>query len=241
MNFHERSLALPTMPRLESYPMSKNIALFSLYLLSSMMTSYAGIKIPGPTQPYDIQNGDIVFQGGNGTQAKAVKAATRSPWSHVGIVYFNQGKPWVIEAVQPVKKTPLAHFIARNPRAFYAMRLKDAHQHINAETTLKAQEYSKQLIGKNYDSYFQWSDDRVYCSELVWKIYKNAIGIELCKPRILSSYDLHHPTVQTLIKKRYGSMSKLPMNELAVAPSDIARSSLLIEVPRKSPAVGKKR
>jgi len=221
--------------------MSKNAALFSLYLLSSMMTSYAGIKIPGPTQPYDIKNGDIVFQGGNDTQAKAVKAATNSPWSHVGIVYFNQGNPWVIEAVQPVKKTPLAHFIARNPRAFYAMRLKDAHKHINAESTLKAQEYSKQLIGKNYDSYFQWSDDRVYCSELVWKIYKNAIGIELCKPRILSSYDLHHPTVQTLIKKRYGSMSKLPMNELAVAPSDIAESSLLIEVPRKSPTVGKKR
>ncbi len=48
-------------------------------------------------------------------------------------------------------------------------------------------------------------------------------------------------SVQTLIKKRYGSMSKLPMNELAVAPSDIARSSLLIEVPRKSRSFGKKR
>jgi hypothetical protein len=221
--------------------MSKNIALFCLYLLSSMMTSYAGIKIPRPTQPYDIKNGDIVFQGGNSTQAKAVKAATHSPWSHVGLVYFNQGKPWVIEAVQPVKATPLAHFIARNPRAFYAMRLKDAHQYINAETTLKAQQYSKQLIGKNYDPYFRWSDDRIYCSELVWKIYKYATGLELCKPRILSSYHLHHPTVQALIKKRYGSMGKLPINELAVAPSDIARSSLLIEVPRKSRSVGKKR
>lgn len=221
--------------------MMKNITLLSLYVLSSMMTSYAGIKIPAPTPPYDIQNGDIVFQGGNDPQATAVKAATNSPWSHVGLVFFNQGKPWVIEAVQPVKTTPLDHFIARNPRAFYAMRLKDAHKHINAKATLKAEQYSKTLIGKNYDPYFQWSDERVYCSELVWKIYKHATGIELCKPRILSSYNLHHPTVQSLIKKRYGSMSKLPMNELAVAPSDIALSHLLIEVPRKSSSVSKKR
>ena len=223
------------------FSMITKASLLCILLLSAALTSYAEIKIPRPTKPYDIQNGDIVFQGGNGPQAKAVQAATNSPWSHVGLVFFNQGKPWVIEAVQPVKTTLLANFIARNPRAFYAMRLKEAHKHINATTTLKAQQYSTQLIGKDYDPYFQWSDDRVYCSELVWKVYKHATGIELCKPRLLSSYNLHHPTVLKLINKRYGSMSKLPMNELTVAPSDIAQSNLLIEVPRKTSSIGKER
>lgn len=33
--------------------------------------------------------------------------------------------------------------------------------------------------GKPYDIYFEWSDDKIYCSELVWKIYKHALDIEI--------------------------------------------------------------
>ena len=211
-----------------------------LCLLSTMLTAATGLKKHGAENPYHLQNGDIVFQEANDVQAKAVKAATNSRWSHVGIVFFHEGSPWVLEAVQPVKSTPLKKFIARCPRAFYAMRLKNAAAHINATNLAKAQQYGQLQIGKNYDPYFQWSEDRVYCSELVWKIYKKATGIELCKPRLLGSYNLHHPTVQALIVKRYGSMSKLPMNELMVAPSDLAESKLLIEAPRKSPRLTRK-
>ena len=33
--------------------------------------------------------------------------------------------------------------------------------------------------GKNYDLTFEWSDDKIYCSELIWKIYKRSTGIEI--------------------------------------------------------------
>ena len=35
------------------------------------------------------------------------------------------------------------------------------------------------MNNKDYDLYFEWSDDKIYCSELVWKIYKNGADIEL--------------------------------------------------------------
>lgn len=213
--------------------MSRNARITLLCLLSTLLSVHAGTSPFQSGTSYDLKPGDIVFQETGEAQAMAVKAATNSRWSHVGIVFFHQEQPWVLEALQPVKTTPLKSFIDRSPESFYAMRLKHAHLHINARSVNKAQQYAQLQLGKNYDPYFQWSDTHVYCSELVWKIYKHSTGIELCQPRILSSYNLHHPMVQTLIKKRYGSMSKLPMNELMVAPSDLAESNLLIEVPRK--------
>lgn len=220
--------------------MTRPIIAISIFLLSSMLASQAGILDNKNVNPYNLQDGDLVFQSGKTAQDKAVMAATGSKWSHVGVVFFHEGSPWVLEAVQPVKTTTLTKFISRCPDAFYAMRLRNSHLYLNNKNLLKAHEYAQTQIGKPYDPYFQWSEDRVYCSELIWKIYKEAAGIELCKPRLLSSYNLHHPTVQKLINKRYGSMSKLPMNELVVAPSDLALSDLLVEAPVKLGRVSKK-
>lgn len=78
-------------------------------------------------------------------------------------------------------------------------------------------------FGRNYDARFQWDDENLYCSELVWKIYQNA-GIELCMPRLFKDYDLQRPEIRSLIKSRYGSFDRLPMDEKVVAPSDLAAS-----------------
>lgn len=200
----------------------------------AMSAAYAKHHKAQRHNPYDLRDGDIVFQESNGNQGMAVKAATDSRWTHVGIVFFRDGKPMVIEAVRPVKVTPLPRFIARNPKSFYAMRLKDADQRITRDTIRRARQYCNTLLGKKYDSQFLWSDDKIYCSELVWKVYKHAAGIELCKPRPFKSYNLKHPTVQRLVKARYGNTAALPLNEPAVAPSDIAQSPLLVEAPKKA-------
>jgi hypothetical protein len=204
-----------------------------LFAALAMSLGYAKYYQARTHNPYDLKDGDIVFQSCDNDQGKAVKAATNSRWTHVGLVFFQDEKPMVIEAGHPVKTSTLANFIARSPESFYAMRLKDADKRLDATSVKKATTYANTLLGRSYDSRFQWSDDKIYCSELVWKIYKNATGIELCKPRPFKSYNLKHPTVQRMVKARYGSTSKLPLDELAVAPSDLAESQLLVEVPKK--------
>lgn len=215
--------------------MKKNLPLLLWAALAVALVSAAaaGIFKYRTHNPYELQNGDIVFQETNSSQGKAVKAATGSRWTHVGMVFFRGGKPMVIEAAQPVRITPLARFIARSPSSFYAMRLKDADKHLTARNTARAEKYCNQQLGKDYDFRFRWSDDRIYCSELVWKVYKEAAGIELCKPRPFKSYNLRHPAVQRIVRRRYGGARNLPLDELAVAPSDLAESELLIEVPKK--------
>ncbi len=46
-----------------------------------------------------LQDGDIVFQASFSQQSKAVEIATNSPYSHCGIVFYENGKAYVYEAV----------------------------------------------------------------------------------------------------------------------------------------------
>ena len=184
----------------------------------------------GDKRPYDVREGDIVFSSSSFGQGAAIIAATGSPYTHCGIVFEKDGRLMVLEAVQPVGVTSLEKFMANGrPENFTARRLKTT---LTQAAYQKAKAWGVAQIGRNYDARFQWDDKVLYCSELVWKLYHSA-GVELCKPRFFRDYDLQRPEIKALIEARYGSMDRLPMDEKVVAPSDLAASSLLVEVPRK--------
>ncbi len=180
---------------------------------------------PSPT----FQNGDIIFQTSNSSQSKAIQLATHSPYSHVGIIYEQKGKFLVYEAVEPVKLTPLKTWIKRGNKGHYIVkRLKDAATRLSPSVLKKMKAAGEQYLGKHYDLYFEWSDDKIYCSELVWKIYKEALGIELGKLQRLESFDLSNDVVQKKLQERY--KGKIPLDEKVISPADIFESSQLITV-----------
>lgn len=176
-----------------------------------------------------FKDGDIIFQTSESAQCEAVRIATKSKFSHCGIIFTENGKQFVLEAVQPVKITPLENWIRHGRNSKYVVkRLKNASAVLNAETLQKMKSYGKQFIGKEYDAYFEWTDNRIYCSELVWKIYKNGAGIELSQLRELKEFSLDDPRVQFILKERYGN--EIPLKEKVVAPYDLADSKLLTTV-----------
>ena len=180
----------------------------------------------------DLREGDIVFSSSNHGRGAAIQAATRSTVTHCGIVFSQNGELMVLEAVQPVGAIPLAKFIARSePDTFTARRLKVPL----APTALKAgRNWAEAQVGKDYDHRFLWSDDAIYCSELVWKIYQHA-GVELCKPRQFKDFHLDDPKVRKDIEQQFGSVDKLPREEKVVAPSDLLTSPLLKEIGATQP------
>lgn len=172
--------------------------------------------------PY--RDGDIIFQTSESKQCEAVKIATNSKFSHCGIIYNLDGKWFVFEAVQPVKLTPIEDWIKHGKGSQYLIkRLKNASV-LKPDVLEKMKAYSQQFDGKEYDAYFEWTDNRIYCSELVWKIYQH-IGIELSQLRELKDFNLNNPMVQKILKERYGN--EIPLHEKVVAPSDLADSNLL--------------
>ncbi|MEN2399890.1 YiiX family permuted papain-like enzyme [Flavobacterium sp. MC2016-06] len=176
-----------------------------------------------------IQDGDLIFQTSESSQCEAVRIATKSKFSHCGIVFMKDGKQFVFEAVQPVRMTPLEDWITHGRDHKYVVkRLKNAATVLNAQTLQKMKTYGNQFMGKEYDAYFEWTDNRIYCSELIWKIYKNGAGIELCKLQEMKDFNLEDERVQKVLKERYGN--DIPLEEKVVSPSNLADSNLLVTV-----------
>lgn len=217
--------------------MKKNKYLFLLltFLLSFGCALFVAIKV-FPNNPFTgnqsektksekYKDSDIVFQTSESKQCEAVRIATNSKFSHCGIIYDINGKWFVFEAVQPVKLTPLEDWIQHGKGGKYVVKRLKNESVLKPELLEKMKAYSQQFDGKEYDAYFEWTDNRIYCSELVWKIYKNAAGIELSKLRELKDFNLKDSRVQKILKERYGN--EIPLEEKVVAPSDLANSNLL--------------
>lgn len=180
----------------------------------------------------EIQNGDLIFQTSLSSQSKAIQLATKSKYSHCGIIYKEKDNYYVFEAVQPVKTTPLDKWIARGKGGHYVIkRLKNADEVLTAGAIRKMKQVGKSFKGKDYDLTFEWSDDKIYCSELIWKIYQRATGIEIGKLEKLSDFDLTNEIVKAKMKERYGD--KIPMNEPVISPAAIFDSELLKTIKTK--------
>lgn len=177
----------------------------------------------------EIKNGDLIFQTSLSGQSKAIQLATNSKYSHCGIVYSDNGQFFVFEAIQPVKTTPLDKWIARGKDGHYVIkRLKNASQVLTAKTLQKMKQEGNKFNGKNYDLTFEWSDENIYCSELIWKIYQRATGLEIGKLQKLSEFDLSNEAVKQKMKERYGD--KIPTEEIVISPAAIFDSELLTTV-----------
>lgn len=178
--------------------------------------------------PLPLVDGDIVFQTSRSTQSVAVQKATASPYSHMGIVFLRGGQPFVLEAAGRVHYTPLAEWVARGVGGHVvAKRLRDAET-MSPAAAAKLRQAAESFAGRPYDLTFAWSDDRIYCSELVWKAYQRGLGIELGALQALSDFRLDAPEVRQKMKERYGD--KIPLREPVIAPAAVFDSDRLVTV-----------
>ena len=200
--------------------MRKHIFLLSSLLAFFLLTGFIYLKSEKP-----LKNGDIVFIVNPSGQGKAIQLATKSKYTHVGIVLIENGKTMVYHAVEPVSKNTFDQFVDMSADGkYYIKRLKD--QSILTEANLKKiVTEARSQLGIHYDLAFNWGDDELYCSEFVWKLYKHNLGIDIGKLRPLKDFDLTNPAVKQKLTERYGK--NIPMNENMISPGDMYDSELL--------------
>lgn len=178
----------------------------------------------------EYQTGDIIFQSSKTGQGHAIQLATGSKYSHVGLILMVKGQPMVFEAVQPVQLIDLEEFTMRGDGHFVVTRLKGADTVLTDKVKEKMQAQLATHLNKSYDIHFDWSDEKMYCSELVWKVYKVAAGLEVGELKPLKEYDLSHPVVKETMEARYGD--NIPWDEPMISPGEIFESPLF-EVVKK--------
>ncbi len=198
----------------------------SCLVLSFLVLSGCG----GDSSEEPLRDGDIVFQTMRSSQSAAIQIASRSRYSHVGIIFLQDGVPFVYEGVGPVRYTPLKKWISQGEGGHYVVkRLRDADRILTTEAVARLRETAEGFRGKPYDLVFEWSDDRIYCSELVWKIYDRALGIRIGQLQKLGDFDLSHPMVQAKLRERYGD--RVPLNETVISPAEMFSSEILKVIP----------
>lgn len=166
-----------------------------------------------------LEDGDLMLHRSRSSQSTALRAATGSPYTHVGLAFHRDGGVFVLEAVQPVRWTPLAEWASRGEDgAVVALRLVDDAR-LASGGALRLRAEAERYLGRPYDGLFAWSDERIYCSELVFKAYRDALGVEVGRIQPMGSFDLTSPAVRALIQAR--AAGKVDLNEPVVAPSGL--------------------
>ena len=192
-----------------------------LLIIALPFTSMVMETVTAQTKPImDVREGDVIFQTSLSQQSPLIQIATRSKITHCGIVVMKNGKPYVLETLKTLVVTPLDKFIARGEDGKYWLKRSNKEN-----IRIKYGSY----LGKPYDLAFKFDNDKFYCSELIYDIYKNQLGIELCKPKKVNDYLIlgtsNLPQIKKAMKKR-----GITQEQYAVAPVDIFESNHLKDV-----------
>ena len=165
----------------------------------------------------DVREGDVIFQTSLSQQSPLIKMGTRSTITHCGVVVMKDGKPYVLETQKTLVLTPLKKFIARGKDGKYWHKRPKID-----DIKIKYSGY----LGKPYDLAFKFDNGKFYCSELIYDVYLNQLGVELCKPKTIDDYLIfgsHRiPKIKQAMKKR-----GITMEQYAVAPVDVFNSKEL--------------
>jgi permuted papain-like amidase YaeF/Yiix C92 family enzyme len=178
-----------------------------------------------------LRDGDIIFQESRSAQSQAIQLATKSPYSHMGILFRQNGRWFVYEAVGPVKFTPLSDWIDRGHGHHFVVKRIRRSETLTPTVLARMKTIGAKYQDKPYDFYFGWSNDRIYCSELVWKIYKEGADIEIGHLQKLRNFDLSSAIVRQKLRERYGR--HIPLDEPVISPAAMFNSARLTEVLRR--------
>jgi hypothetical protein len=116
-------------------------------------------------RPPPLRDGDLIFHASRSAQSLAIQRATGSRYSHMGVILHRDGRPYVYESIGPTVHTPLARWIARGDGGHYVVKRLRTPLSPQQQAKLRAQ--AGAYHGLAHDLTFEWSDRRMYCSELV--------------------------------------------------------------------------
>lgn len=177
---------------------------------------------------YAPQLGDLLFQSlPHNELVDAIEGASKSPYSHCGIV-VKRGDAWhVLEANGPgVREVELDRWIGQGRRSsFVVYRFQEKYAPQVGSIIAAARKF----LGKPYDIHYDLDDAKIYCSELIYKAFLDATGEELGTIRKLGELDWK-PHEAIIRKIENGG---LPLERKMITPGDMAAAKQLQQVYRK--------
>jgi uncharacterized protein YycO len=161
-----------------------------------MALTAVAVPVPdGKPLSYDLsilQSGDLLFVRGKSLRSLVVLLleSAEGDLSHVGIVWLQDGMPYVVHASPVVEGVgrqggaviqPVAEFLSpRKVSRAVVYRLAVDSTGTAVAAGIEAKNYTSLAIPFDHELNLA-SSDKLYCTELVWRAYKKA-GLDLLKP-----------------------------------------------------------
>jgi hypothetical protein len=178
-----------------------------------LITLTAGVLAASPGTLPELRSGDIVLQANRSGISDTIQRATSSQYSHVGIVEVTTQGAFVIEAIDPVSRTPFDRWRSRgNGGHLTVMR-----PHVDEPQITATLAWARGELGKPYDTHYSWDDDnKVYCSELVVKAFEHGAHIELGRRVRLDALKLSQD------ERTLAALAGVPLSREVVPPGSLA-------------------
>jgi len=161
------------------------------------------------------QPGDILFGNLDCNEGAAIRASTQSPYTHVGMIVFQDRNTCVIEAHEFVKLTPLQAWLDKCQHHI-------AHARVLSEYETVAQKASRvafQFLGHPYSYTYELSLKELYCASLIYFSFKMANHeqdfFELKPMNFKDAWDAW---------QKYFGARKIPQGKPGLSPASIYQS-----------------
>lgn len=179
-----------------------------------------------------IKDGDIIFQNTKAPYGEYITRTTGSQYNHLGIILSDNGTPYVYEAAETGRKTPLDEWIAGGKDGKFVIKRLKADSILTTNKLAKLRKEAEKVIGKEYDYTLEWVDDKAYSSEMVWKAYVRSMYVKLGELQTLKDFDISSPDIMKRFNERY-TLIEIPYWEITVSPQTIFDSEELVTVAQR--------
>ena len=185
---------------------------------------------------FKIRPGDLLFQQWDGTSfAEAINKVTHGrdniDYAHVGLVVEDEGKLWVLEAIQTegVTLTPLDTFLYASTTESGLPRVSVGRLQADySEAIPDILNWAQGKLDYAYDTLFVYGNDRYYCSELLLDAFNSQTGEEVFSLASMTFKDPESKEFFSVWVKYFAELNKpIPEGMPGINPGLMSRSEKL--------------
>jgi hypothetical protein len=180
----------------------------------------------------ELKVGDVLLQPLKCWACTLIEAEEETIYSHVGVVLATSPEVIVAEAFSKVRKISLNEYNQKTEPGQKLMVLRFRRDDLVEEFQNSQTEFKKlfetSFEGSQYDHDFRWNNfdeqgnEKLYCSELVSKLFQAFAGVELPIKRM--HFEKNRESWMTYFR------GNIPDQQWGNSPGDFHRSELFYEV-----------